>query len=266
LGEVAAVVAGGILKMEDALKVSLALSEDCIALADKVTLAVLFSREQKLPADEVQRICLQINSEGNGVVGVSTILAPNSMLVLGQGSALVRFREELQRSLPNRVYLRVKEGAWPPLHTSIMWQKAIPNRSAVLMQTTKFRMEKPEPPILSMVTGKVSYDRYNALELMHKWIDHPQKLWDVIYESLVMGVETYIHIGAEPNIVPATLKRLRDNVEGQSRASFGMRALSAAARRRWLQSMLPQRTALLRATSVLQINLEDWLLEQQDFN
>jgi [acyl-carrier-protein] S-malonyltransferase len=265
LGEVAAVIAGGILEMEDALKVPLAMSDDCIALADKVTLAILFSREQRLPADEVQRICLQINSEGQGVICVSTILAPNSMLLLCQGNTVQRFRDELNLSLPKRVQLRVKEGDWPPLHTSIMWQKAIPNRSAVLMQATKFRMEKPTPPILSLVTGKLSYDRYNAIEIMHNWVDYPQKLWDVIHQSLVMGVETYIHVGPEPNIVPATLKRLKDNIEGQSRASLGMRALSAVAQRPWLQAILPQRTALLRATSVLQINLEDWLLEQRDF-
>lgn len=265
LGEVTALVASEILQMEDALNVPLALAEDCIALAKDVTLAVLFSREQRLPMDEVQRICLGINAEGKGVVCISTILAPNSLLVMGQGKTLDRFREELNRALPKKFHLRINEGAWPPLHTSIMWQKAIPNRSAVLMQTARFRMEKPVPPILSLVTGKISYDRYNAIDLMHQWVDHPQKLWDAIYESLVMGVETYIHVGPEPNIVPATLKRLRDNIEGQSRSSFGIRALSAAVQRRWLHSMLPQRTALLRATSILQINLEDWLLQQQDF-
>jgi [acyl-carrier-protein] S-malonyltransferase len=265
LGEVAAVIAGGILEMEEALRVPLKMADDCVALADKVTLGVLFSREQKLPADEIQRICLQVSAEGNGVIGVSTILAPNSMLLLAQGGSIDRFREELNRSLPKQVYLRITDGAWPPLHTSIMWQKAIPNRSAAMLQTAKFRMEKPQPPILSLVTGKLSYDRFNALDLMHKWVDHPQKLWDVIYESLVMGVETYIHVGPEPNIVPATLKRLRDNVEAQARASLGVRALSVAAHRLWLPSVLTQRTALLRATSVAQINLEDWLLDQKDF-
>jgi [acyl-carrier-protein] S-malonyltransferase len=234
-------------------------------LAENVSLAVVFSREEKLPIDEVQKICLQISGEGKGAIGISTILAPNSVLVLGQNGTMDRLREQIHSQFPKKIYLRVNQGDWPPLHTCIMWQKAIPNRAAVLMQSTKFRLEKPTPPILSLVTGKLSYDKLNALDLIHKWVDHTQKLWDVIYESLVMGVETFIHVGPEPNIVPATLKRLKDNIEGQAKASFGMRALSAAAQRPWLQSILPQRTALLRATTVRQINLEDWLLEQQDF-
>ncbi len=265
LGEIAAVIAGGILELEDALRIPLKLSADCVALADKVSLAVVFSREEKLPIHEVQKICLQISGEGNGSIGISTILAPNSLIVFGQGGTLDRLREEIHTQFPKKIYLRVNQGDWPPLHTCIMWQKAIPNRAAVLMQTTKFRLQKPTPPIISLVTGKVSYDKLNGLDLIHKWVDHTQKLWDAIYESLVMGVETFIHVGPEPNIVPATLKRLKDNIEGQAKNSLGIRALSAAAQRPWLQSILPQRTALLRATAVRQINLEDWLLEQQDF-
>ncbi|MFO0939390.1 MAG: hypothetical protein U0930_01350 [Pirellulales bacterium] len=265
LGEIAAVVAGGILEMEDALRIPLALSADCVALADNVSLAVVFSREEKIPFEEIQRMCLLISGEGKGAIGISTMLAPNSLLVLGQGFTMDRLREMIHGQFPKKVFLRVNQGDWPPLHTCIMWQKAIPNRAAVLMQTTKFNLEKPTPPILSLVTGKISYDKLNALDLIHKWVDHTQRLWDAINESLVMGVETFIHVGPEPNIVPATLKRLKDNIEGQARASFGMRALSAAAQRRWLQSILPQRTALLRATTVRQINLEDWLLEQKDF-
>lgn len=265
LGEIAAVVAGGILEMEDALRIPLTLSADCVSLADNVSLAVVFSREEKIPIEDIQRMCMLISAEGKGAIGISTILAPNSLLVLAQGGSMDRLREMIHGQFPKKIFLRVNQGDWPPLHTCIMWQKAIPNRAAVLMQTTKFKLDKPTPPILSLVTGKISYDKLNALDLIHKWVDHTQRLWDAINESLVMGVETFIHVGPEPNIVPATLKRLKDNIEGQAKASFGMRALSAAAQRPWLQSILPQRTALLRATTVRQINLEDWLLEQKDF-
>lgn len=265
LGEIAAVVAGGLLSMEDALRVPLAMAEDCVALAENVSLAVLFSREQKLPVDEVLKQCQLITAQGQGTIGVSTILAPNSVLVLGQGQTLERLREELNRAFPKQFHLRINQGQWPPLHTSIMWQRSIPNRSALMLQQIQFHLAAPVPPIMSLVTGKLSYDKLNALDLIHRWVDHPQRLWDAIYESLVMGVETFLHIGPEPNIVPATLKRLKDNVDSQARDSIGMRALSAAAHRPWLQMMLPQRTALLRAASVIQINLEDWLLEQQDF-
>jgi [acyl-carrier-protein] S-malonyltransferase len=262
LGEVAAVIAGGLMKMEHALAVPVQMAEDCIALAADVKLAVLFSRDLKLAADDVQQLCLEISSESKGTIGISTFLAPNSMLLMGQGKTVSQFKKRMKDRFPSQTYLRVNQGAWPPLHTPIIWQKNIPNRSAILMQTTPVNYVKPTPPILSLVTGKISYDRLNARELMHKWIDHPQRLWDALYESLLMGIETIIHVGPQPNIIRATFSRLRDNVEAQSRANFGMRALSAAARRRWLQAMLPQRTALLRATMVNQVNLEDWLLDQ----
>jgi [acyl-carrier-protein] S-malonyltransferase len=263
LGEVAAVVAGGLMSMEHALAVPMKMSEDCIALADDVKLAVLFSRELKLANDEVEKLCLEISSEGNGTIGISTFLAPNSLLLMGQGGTIGRFREEMKQRLPGQNYVRANEGVWPPLHTPIVWQRNIPNRSAVLMQTTPVNYVKPSPPILSLVTGKLSYEKHNVRSLMHQWIDHPQRLWDALYESMLMGVETIIHVGPQPNIIRATFSRLRDNVEAQSRANIGMRALSAAASRRWLKSMLPQRTALLRATMILQVNLEDWLLAQQ---
>ncbi len=263
LGEVTAAIAGGLISMEDALSIPLSMADDCIALADNAKLAVLFSRDMKLSADEVNRLCMDITLEGHGTIAVSSFLAPNSMLLIGQGKTIERFHELMREVFPKQTYLRTNQGIWPPLHTPIVWQRSLPNRGALALQTTRLNYIKPTPPVISLVTGKVSYDRLNARDLMNKWIDHPQLLWDSLYESLVMGVETYIHIGPQPNIVPATISRLRDNVEAQATANFGMRALSAAARRRWLQSMLPQRTALLRATMIVQVVLEDWLLEQQ---
>jgi hypothetical protein len=41
-----------------------------------------------------------------------------------------------------------------------------------------------------------------------------------------------------------------------------MRALAQIVSRPWLQKLLPERTALLRAPLVKQVILEDWLLEQ----
>lgn len=262
LGEVGAIISSGLMTLKDALSVPIIMSDDCIALADGVKLAVLFSRDAKLSVEIVEHLCQEISAENNGTISISTYLAPNSLLLMGQGDTIEKFRQIMKEKFPRQTYLRMNEGAWPPLHTPIVWQRNLGNRCAVMIQKSAIKYEKPKPPILSLVTGKISYEKLNARELMHKWIDHPQKLWDAMYEALVMGVETLIHVGPEPNIIPATFTRLRDNVEAQSRANISMRALSAAARRRWLQVMLPQRTALLRATMILQINLEDWLLAQ----
>ncbi|MAV35642.1 MAG: ACP S-malonyltransferase [Planctomycetaceae bacterium] len=263
LGEIAASVAGGVVALEAALEAPLRLAADCVALADGVSLAVLFSRGDPLKLEAVTRLCLQTNQVGRATMGVSAILSPNSMLLMGQGDTLARFRQSLPDEMGSGVHLRRNRGAWPPLHTPIMWERNIPNRSAVMMHRMPGGMRVGTPPVLSLVTGKLSYTDSNFRDVMHRWVDHPQRLWDAIYEVFALGIETVLHVGPAPNILPATFKRLRDNVEAQTRGSVGMRALSAVVHRPWLKALLPERTALLRATSVQQVILEDWLLDQQ---
>ncbi len=266
LGEVSALIAGGVMEMQHALKVPLALADDCVALAHDVTLGVLFSRGPAIDIDGVHRLCLRINTAGKGVIGVSSILAPNSLLLLGQGSTVDHFGDLMPEWIPQKLYLRKNEHRWPPLHTPMMWQRNISTRSAVMMHTLPGGFTAPTPPVLSLVTGKLSYNDHNAREILMRWIDHPQRLWDAISETLSMGIETAIHVGPEPNLVPATYKRLADNVITQLAAKgwegVGLRAVSHAVRRPWLAKMLPTRSALLRAPYIEQIILEDWLLEQ----
>lgn len=261
LGEIAALITGGVLTFKGALEIPLRLADDCAALAWGVTLGVLFSRGPALPIDAVRRLCLRINQEGRGVIGISSYLSPNSILMMGQGDTLDRFRELMKDDLGAHVHLRKNQNKWPPLHTPLMWQINVPCRAAEMMHTMPGGFTEPKPPVLSLVTGKFSYNDYNAREILHRWTDHPQRLWDAVYETLSVGVKTIIHVGPEPNIIPATFNRLSENVAAQVKGNVGMRALSAAARRRWLQSMLPSRAALLRAPYVQHILLEDWLIE-----
>ncbi len=68
------------------------------------------------------------------------------------------------------------------------------------------------PPVLSLVTGQCSYHDGNARELLAQWVDHPQRLWDAVDETLATGVELVVHVGPEPNLVPATFQRVAENV------------------------------------------------------
>jgi [acyl-carrier-protein] S-malonyltransferase len=124
----------------------------------------------------------------------------------------------------------------------------------------------PRPPVLSLATGKANYTDYNSREILGRWIDHPQRLWDAVYETLVAGVDTVVHVGPDTNLIPATFKRLSDNVQqqlrGRSLNSFSLRAVSGMVRRPWLGMLLSSRTALLRAPFVRHVVLEDWLLER----
>ena len=266
LGELTAVCAAGVFDVESALRVPLEVADDCIALARNVTMGVLFSRGPLLDFDEVKRLCVRITAEGKGTIAISSFLAPNTVLLLGQNKTIDTFGRQMHDVFPARVYLRKNDHQWPPVHTPLVWQRNIPNRVGVMAETMPGGFTKPNPSILSMVTGKVSYNEFNAREILIQWIDHPQRLWDAVYETLSAHVETVIHVGPAPNLIPATFNRLRDNVQaqltGNSLNKLGLRAMARAVRRPWLTALLPSRTALLRAPTVRHILLEDWLLEQ----
>lgn len=261
LGEITAVAMSGVLELHDAMRVPLSLAEDCAALAHDVSLGVLFSRGKTLPIDAIRKLCLQINQAGDGVVGISAILAPNSLLLMGQRNTLDRFQAEM-RQFPDRMTLRKNDHKFPPMHTPIVWQRNICDRAAVLMQTLHSGLNAPEPKILSLVTGKCSYTDVNARQILQDWTDHPQLLWDVVYEILRSDVDLVVHVGPEPNIIPATFTRLKDNVENETKGRVGMRALTAVVHHPWIKRLLPERSALLRAPKIEQLILEDWLLAQ----
>jgi len=261
LGEVAAVALSGVMRLEEAMTVPLAMAKDSAELAKDVTLGVLFSRGRELPLDLVHKLCLEINQIGEGVIGISAHLAPNSLLLMGQGKTIDRFKARLGE-FPKHANLRKNAHRFPPMHTPIVWQRNIPNRAAVLMQTIKGGLSAPQPPVLSLVTGKCSYNDHNARDMLEKWTDHPQLLWDAVYETLRSGIDLVIHVGPEPNIMPATYRRLQENVETETKGKLGMRALTAVVHHPWIKMLLPERTALLRAPQVKQLILEDWLLEQ----
>lgn len=266
LGEVTALVASGVYQAEDILYPPLSMAKECIELARDCTMGVVFSRGPELSTDAVQRLLLEINMQGQGVIGISAFLSPNTILVLGQGDTVDRFKSQIKEKLPG-VHVRKNEHRWPPLHTPILWQAHLPNRAAQHQHVMPGGLAAPHPMLISLVTGKPSYNDYNSREILNKWIDHPQRLWDAVCETLAAGAETIIHVGPDPNLVPATFQRLSDNVtaqlRGRSPARIGRRAISQIVRRPWLSKVLSTRAILLRAPFLEQVNLEDWLLAQE---
>jgi [acyl-carrier-protein] S-malonyltransferase len=260
LGEIGAVVAGGVIDLVSALQVVLPLADDCVELARDATLGVLFTRSRELALEDILRLCLEVNQEGHGVVGISAQLAPNTLLVIGQHDTLDRLMARAAGALNIHLHLRKNDFHWPPVHTPIVWQKQISNRAAQRMHTVPLNHAEPRPRVFSLVTGSYGYTSVNARELLCQWVDHPQRLWDGVYETLASGVTTVLHVGPAPNIIPATFERLSANVISQTQESRSLRALSAAVRRLWLRRLLPHRAALLRAPYIDHIILEDWLL------
>lgn len=265
LGELAAVSYGGMFAIDEMIRVPLALANDSIELAQDITMGVLFSRGPTIDETDVERLCLHITGEGQGTIGISAVLSPNTYLLIGQRDTVRRFKTVMHDLLPHRVHLRINTNQWPPLHTPIVRQRNVADRASVMMETLSGGFTPPCPPVLSLVTGEMSYDDHCARDVLRRWVDHPQRLWDAVDKTLAAGIAAVVHVGPEPNVIPATFRRLSENVQqqttGSSLGSLGMRAVSGMARRPWLAALLPSDAALLRAPHVRQVILEDWLWE-----
>ncbi len=266
IGELAALVLGGVFTLEQLLKVPLEMAADCADLAKGTHMGVLFTRGAALHAEDVHRLCLDVSAEGKGLIGPSAYLSPNTALLLGEDGTLDLFESRMRGVLPKGVNLRRNPNRWPPLHTPLVWKRNIPNRTAVMMHQTPGGREKPKPPVLSCVTGKASYNEWNSRELLTRWTDHPQCLWDVIHESMAMGVQTVVHVGPEPKLILATFTRLANNINKHLSNKYihmlSHGVYSGMNRLAWLARILPSQTALLRAPFIDHVVLEDWLLKQ----
>lgn len=268
IGELSALIFGGSYTLEDLLPVPIEMSHDCAELAADTTLGVLFTRGATLRTEDVERLCRAVSGEGNGLIGPSAYLSPNTALLLGQGGTLDRVEQVMADFIPEKVMLRRNPNQWPPLHSPLVWQRHIPNRTALMLYQLKGALTPPSPTVLSMVTGEASHNMVDSRDVLIRWTDHPQRLWDVIDETLSSGVECVIHVGPTPSLIAATFARLENNVIRQMGQGnkylhiLGRGLASELNRHAWLTRLLPSKAALLRTPYISHVILEDWLLEQ----
>jgi [acyl-carrier-protein] S-malonyltransferase len=267
IGELSALVLGGMYQMEQLLPVPLSLAPDCAALTPNTTMGILSVQGHALQVEHVQHLCETISRKGHGLVGPSTYLSPYQVLVLGQGDTLDLLEAEMSHFLPPNVTLRRKPNKWPPLHTPLVWQRNIPNRTAMLMHQIQGGERKPSPSVISCATGVANYDEWNSRSILADWTDHAQRIWDVMENTLASGVELVIHVGPEPKLIPTCFDRLGHRIMKQLRTRhlerLGSSVIPSIGRSRWLARTLPANAVLLRAPFVNHIILEDWLLSQQ---
>lgn len=266
LGEVGALIATGVYDLESLLTPILSFSDDCVELARNIRMGIVFSRGPTLNMDVVEQLCVEITMLGEGTVCISAILAPNTVLLLGQNGSLDLFKKRMKEMLPKQAHMKKNPDLWPPIHTQITRQKNIPDRASVMLETVPGGVTAPSIPVISCITGEPSYNEFNSRSVLYDWIDHPQKLWGVMETLLKSDVTTIVHVGPEPNIIPATFKRLSMNVAAQlnqkSLAGMGLRAVSSIVRGRpWLAQMVSKNASLLRAPLIEHVVLEDWLLQ-----
>ncbi len=165
IGELSALVLGGVYEMEQLLPIPLSLAHDCADLTRDTTLGILTSPSGALEPDRVQRLCSAISSRGHGMVGPSTFLSPYQVILLGQADTLDLLEAEMPDYLPAGVSLRRRPNLWPPMHTPLVWERSVPNRAAVALYHTGGGNQRPRPVIVSCTTGRASYDEWNSREI-----------------------------------------------------------------------------------------------------
>ena len=123
----------------------LSMAADCVALAENVTMGVLFSRGPLLDFDEVKRLCLKINAEGQGVIGISSYPGAQHGVAVGTE----RHDRPLSPSRcttcfrPASICARITT---PGRRCTRRWfgNAIIPNRVGVLMHTLARRIHEAE--------------------------------------------------------------------------------------------------------------------------
>jgi [acyl-carrier-protein] S-malonyltransferase len=267
IGELSALVLGGVYEMEQLLPIPLSLAHDCADLTSDTTMGILSSPSGTLEPERVLRLCSAISSRGHGMVGPSTFLSPNQVLLLGQADTLDLLEAEMRDYLPAAVTLRRRPNQWPPLHTPLVWERSVPNRAAVALYHTGGGNRRPRPEVVSCTTGRANYDEWNSRAILTEWTDHPQRLWDAIEYTLASGAELVIHVGPEPKLIPMAFERLSGKVMKQLKHrhldSLSRRVLPRISRNHWLARRLPHHAVVIRAPFVNHLILEDWLLAQE---
>jgi [acyl-carrier-protein] S-malonyltransferase len=267
IGELTALVLGGMYEVEQLLPVPLALAEDCAELTADTFLGILSIHGGVLDVEDVQRLCFSISSQGHGLVGASTFLSPYQVLLLGQAGTLDLLEREMHEYFSGEVTLRIRPNHWPPLHTPLVWERSVPNRTAMMMYHTNGGDRKPVPPVVSCTTGEANYDEENSRMILADWTDHPQRLWDVMENTLASGVEHVIHVGPEPKLIPTAFEKLSGRIMKKLKRRhldrLGSSLIPNIHVSGWLSRRLPESAVLLRAPFVSHIILEDWLIAQE---
>jgi [acyl-carrier-protein] S-malonyltransferase len=266
IGELSALVLGGVYEVDQLLPVPLSLAQDCADLTANTTIGILSMTRRALPIEQLRRLCVWISSRGHGLIGPSTYLSPYQVILLGQNDTLDLLEREMPTHLPGGATLKRRPNRWPPLHTPLVWERNVPNRTALALYHIAGGERKPTPPVVSCTTGVANYDEFNNRAILADWTDHPQRLWEAMRYTLASGVEMVIHVGPEPRLFPTGFERLSDKIRKQMRRRhldrLGSSLFPTISRNRWLNRSLPGSAALWRAPFLKHLVLEDWLLAQ----
>ena len=227
IGELSAMVVGGVFTLEQLLPDPARLSPTIARRWPPTRRWACSSRgARRCTLEDVQALCTAVSSEGHGLIGPSAYLSPNTVLVIGQGDTLDRLETADARVTcpPRRYSAPQAEPAGRRCTRRSSGSGTSRTGRPMALYTIGGR------PAAADADGRLVRHRHGELRrvqqpatLLIRWIDHPQRLWDVIDETLVAGVDLVIHVGPAPNLIPATFERLSNNVAQTARQPLPVR-------------------------------------------
>ena len=172
------------------------------------------SGRHPLQIEDVQHLCSTISSRGQGLIGPSTYLSPYQVLLLGQGDTLDLLEQEMREYLPAGVTLRRKPNHWPPLHTPLVWERNIPNRTADDDVSHGRRAAQTDAERRLMHHGSGQLRRVEQPGDSGR-LDRSSPVRDAMEHTLASGAELVIHVGPEPKLLTTCFDRLSHKIMKQ---------------------------------------------------
>ena len=167
-------------------------------------------------AEDVERLCLAVSSEGRGLIGPSAFLSPNTALLLGQGDTLDRLEAHDARVLPrarscsgaSRTGGRRCTRPWsgsgtsptgPPSPCTGSRAAGQPVAPGHLVRHRRGELRRPQQPRAPRPLDRRARNGSGTSSTRRS----------------PPGVEVVVHVGPAPNLIPATFARLGNNVSRQ---------------------------------------------------
>ncbi|WP_331742302.1 ACP S-malonyltransferase (plasmid) [Streptomyces sp. NBC_00876] len=184
LGEYTALVVGGVLAADDALRLVRRRGELMAGVSQRVSGAM--AALMGLAPEQIEEICAR--AAGLGVVEVANYNEAGQTVVSGQDAAVAEaMRLAVEAGAERAVALKVSA----PFHCSLM--RVIEDEFAAELGRVTFRA--PRLPVYSSVTGTLVRDGAHARDLLRRQLAGPVRWVDVLAAATATGPDGYLEVG-----------------------------------------------------------------------
>ena len=199
LGEYGAIVASGIMRMEDAFRV---VRERGIYMQEAVPVGGAMSAVLGLAADVVERVC----EETEGTVTVANYNCPGQLVISGEAAAVEKAGAALKELGAKRVVPLKVSG---PFHSKML----IPAGEKLERVLEDVELSDFTIPYVSNLMGDYVRDTKEIKFLLKMQISSPVKWQQSVEKMIEEGVDTFVDIGPGRTL-SGFMKKINKEVKG----------------------------------------------------